>query len=621
MKNRILLSCLCIGLLTFYLACEKDDGVIKEQTNHDEAQLLPTVKSITLSEAGPIFDRLKSNYSLDKHMQMQYGTLGKSTLDTLGVTIFTDEIKEVTLGDYTSYTMLMKFPEQDSTKFYNITMEEKNGIDGMFVTKYTPTQQWLQDKSTAFEGNISTYRVNEDIEAVDHDSGGSGATNNNDIGISSGSTTYPEDCDGIVIQTGTEQIPHNCPCPPDHTPEEINDCGCWKLPYVEYKPVFECIPDSGGFDETDYGQDNNPGPGGTTTQPDNDDGTSGSFTAMISEKECEEPIPGDLDANCSLDDYERCRLLGYSHEVCDCSRVSGNNTLENCLDDCDSDIESFNLYYSTLSPFNVNLANVRAGCDNIDISDVEANEKFMCIYKKLTNSPKFKNLFTDMFGENEDMNVTFNIVDNLTHQGQSINGLTGVTDGQIDGTTGDIINIDIIIKINGNLFSGTGARTPIQIAKTIIHECIHAFLMVKSLECEAGSELDEFNNTMLTDLLNYYYNFDNSCSSSPDQHEFMFSYMLPTMTDILSEIKDSIIPENQQDAIESIDFYTISQYIDGPLTESTPFSWSELYYYLCLSGLHQSEAYQNAIATDPVKVFLKDYYIYELNNLSKNCYD
>lgn len=64
---------------------------------------------------------------------------------------------------------------------------------------------------------------------------------------------------------------------------------------------------------------------------------------------------------------------------------------------------------------------------------------------------------------------------------------------------------------------------------------------------------------MFTYLLNYYYNFDNSCNSAPSQHDFMFDYMLPTMQDILAEIKDDIIPINQQESIENTDFYDISQ--------------------------------------------------------------
>ncbi len=81
-------------------------------------------------------------------------------------------------------------------------------------------------------------------------------------------------------------------------------------------------------------------------------------------------------------------------------------------DECDdiSD-EAFNASYSRRSPFNVDLSDFRESCDNIDTSNVAENAKFMCIYNKLTASPSFKNLFIDTFGESQDFNVKFELVD------------------------------------------------------------------------------------------------------------------------------------------------------------------------------------------------------------------
>ncbi|WP_439152115.1 hypothetical protein [Winogradskyella sp.] len=67
--------------------------------------------------------------------------LARETIDTLGITIYIDDIKEITIDDYTSYTMRIVLPDSDSENFYNLTIEDKNGVEAMFMTKYTPTEE------------------------------------------------------------------------------------------------------------------------------------------------------------------------------------------------------------------------------------------------------------------------------------------------------------------------------------------------------------------------------------------------------------------------------------------------------------------------------------------------
>jgi len=276
-------------------------------------------------------------------------------------------------------------------------------------------------------------------------------------------------------------------------------------------------------------------------------------------------------------------------------------------DDCQVDDDSFNIAYSANSPFNVDLSNLRAPCgtQNIDTTNVVANAKFMCIYNKLVNSPKFKNLFVDTFEESENLNVKFEIDSTLVGSG----GTTGVDPSnpstlEADGT----LNLNLIIRMNRNHLDAThiDARSNIEIAKNILHECIHAFLFVKKYNCDDGTTIDILNNQLLGELINEYY--DESCSEYQEQHEFMFDYLLPTMIEILNDVKDNLIPQSNQDYVSDLD-YNNNGYPNNPFTESHLFNWNEFYEYLSLAGLHQTTSFQQVIATDSIKNYLFHRYV------------
>jgi hypothetical protein len=224
MKNKILSAVLCLVLLAIYFACEKDDAFVKEKQSIESSDLqkMPNIKTVSIDEVGETFNTLKSRYQLDGFLKSntEANTLSRNTIDTLGITIYIDDIKEVTLDDYTSYTMLIALPESDSTKFYNLTIEDENGEEGMFMTKYTPTQEWLDDKSKAYEGTVKTARIDVITQEFPPDGGGEIEINNtqyNDYSTPQGSPYYPTDCDGVVIIT-IEEVPYPCSCNPSHMP-------------------------------------------------------------------------------------------------------------------------------------------------------------------------------------------------------------------------------------------------------------------------------------------------------------------------------------------------------------------------------------------------------------------
>jgi hypothetical protein len=258
MKNKILSAVLCLVLLAIYFACEKDDAFVKEKQSIESSDLqkMPNIKTVSIDEVGETFNTLKSRYQLDGFLKSntEANTLSRNTIDTLGITIYIDDIKEVTLDDYTSYTMLIALPESDSTKFYNLTIEDENGEEGMFMTKYTPTQEWLDDKSKAYEGTVKTARIDVITQEFPPDGGGEIEINNtqyNDYSTPQGSPYYPTDCDGVVIIT-IEEVPYPCSCNPSHMPWE--SCGCELLengspPGYDLVPFYYCDAYGNGWDE------------------------------------------------------------------------------------------------------------------------------------------------------------------------------------------------------------------------------------------------------------------------------------------------------------------------------------------------------------------------------------
>lgn len=178
------------------------------------------------------------------------------------------------MDNYTSYTMYIEIQTNESTSFYNLTIEDKNGTEQMFITKYTPTDYWLDNKDEAYQGNVSTQRINnldtynEDMDVVTEDSidaNGSGA-----------SSTYPEDCNGTVLVTN-ETVPYQCGCA-DHWPDD-DRCTCLSNPAgYNYVIFYECLESNIGDQETNDSPDGN---GGDTNVYDPINDSINSITIMV----------------------------------------------------------------------------------------------------------------------------------------------------------------------------------------------------------------------------------------------------------------------------------------------------------------------------------------------------
>ncbi|MEZ4878123.1 MAG: hypothetical protein R2805_11300 [Flavobacterium sp.] len=260
---------------------------------------------------------------------------------------------------------------------------------------------------------------------------------------------------------------------------------------------------------------------------------------------------------------------------------------------------------SKKSPANIDLSNVQG--------TTEAEKKLRCVYEKLTQSPTFKKLFQNTFEANDRINVKLELVDVLPNNNTTGNCQLSTT------TTNGITTYLNTIKIKKSILEegNTNSQANIIIANTILHEFIHAYLNIKKINCNNGTSLPYLNNLELHELITIFYqNFDceiNVNGSPQSQHSFMFDFMLPTFQQILSEIRNDLIPQNQITTAENINFFNQNLNVDEP------WDWQKFYRYLSLAGLHNCQSFQEVIGNNPVENFLFNVYYTNANYFSKSC--
>jgi len=282
-------------------------------------------------------------------------------------------------------------------------------------------------------------------------------------------------------------------------------------------------------------------------------------------------------------------------QVDPCDPVGDIGVLEPVIDICNFTDASFNGYYSSKSPFKIDLSAVRPDCDNP--SQDSDKVRFMCIYDKLVQSPTFKNFFVEMFGDSQILNVEFQISNTPLPNDAQANCQMFITNNNGVSTYRNVIKIysEFLDEETSN----------IEIARILIHECVHAYLNVKLKNCNNGPSLEDINNLQLGELINIYYSNFTCAPNGQSQHSFMINHMLPTMKNCLSEIRDLLVSAEDRLNSESKNY---AQSGNGFTLGSTPFNWNDFYYYFSLAGLHNTEEFTNTIASNQVQHHLFNSY-------------
>ncbi|MGM0635330.1 MAG: hypothetical protein ACQESK_04650 [Bacteroidota bacterium] len=258
----------------------------------------------------------------------------------------------------------------------------------------------------------------------------------------------------------------------------------------------------------------------------------------------------------------------------------------------------FELSYK--SPYNIDLTNVTPDETNPE----PEKERFIEVYEAVTESSMFKNMIQQTFDENERLNVKFEIIENLSSSNTNdpAHGKAILHMGTLNETEGNEA-VDITIQINKNSLVGSNSVSKIAIAKTIMHEFIHAYIYIKLINANLGASLEDLNNNDLAESLNDY-NVALDGNSAAAQHEFMFDKMVPTLSNNLAQILNLLVPQNHQAGASEYNFEGTQTEVEDPRDETnfvditlpdTPWNWNEFYYYFSLGGLQNTDAFYNSI--------------------------
>ena len=287
LKNLFKIGTLIFGISFLLTNCEKNNVSEKEilEVTPELEQHDISITLTSFSQPEEKLSGLRNKYHIDSHIGIKQSakTQSKSSNGKSNIIIYTDIVKKITQGDYTSYTMLIESLDDDPNTFYNITIEEKNDATGMFVTQYKSIPQnksaknTLSKSSTSSETQISTKTITTIQEPLGKEDFGNeeGGSSGGGSGGGGSSSTYPTDCDGLV---NTTTVAVETPCGCGHSWNQLLNGTCigcstgyptW--PSLETNTIYECIPSSIGNPTTGGGTDT--GGGGVSVPPNdiNDD--------------------------------------------------------------------------------------------------------------------------------------------------------------------------------------------------------------------------------------------------------------------------------------------------------------------------------------------------------------
>ena len=245
---------------------------------------------------------------------------------------------------------------------------------------------------------------------------------------------------------------------------------------------------------------------------------------------------------------------------------------------------------SAKSPANIDLLAVSGGT-------VE-ERNFQECFTALTTSPLFQQLFFNTFTEGNRYNAEFKIDNLFGDRGKTTLGMSNLDPTKVFAT----ITID-------RQFLKTASK--IHIAKTILHECIHAYLDFKLKNNSSGFSLQQINNRNFVQTLNI---IGTALPLNQIHHDFITEHMIPTMNTILLDIKDTLVTATQNNTLlnPALQEHTVFVPIGNPLTVSTTpiaWNWNDYCKYLSYQGLEGATSYPLIFPSNSNVNFIRDRYI------------
>ncbi len=244
----------------------------------------------------------------------------------------------------------------------------------------------------------------------------------------------------------------------------------------------------------------------------------------------------------------------------------------------------------------------------IDLSSVSGNTpeelKFNEVYNALTKSTAFRNLFTSLFGSTPLFNIKFTITDIPETANGKLNGICHLISYPNRLDPFNSIEID-----RSHLLT----KSKVDIANSILHECIHAYLNIKFRNPSFGMSIANINNMDFQTCINTYYN---GFSGNQTQHSFYVNFMIPTMVQILKDIKSDVITTAQANLVENptngvaFIYQPMGNYPNIEISSvQIPWSWNDFFTHLAFTGLQESTAYPIIYPKESYYNFIKEQYI------------
>ena len=593
LKTSFKLLILFFGISILFVNCENEELLIentKDLTTIEKEDILPNIQvnRVTLKE---ISNKTSLKESIDK-ISTAFDVQSKKKNTTInsaiavesvdgGFTILTDEIVEIITETTETYTFRIEEPTEETSVFENFVIEKKeNDQYSFYIYRYINDEN---GEYPEFKYSLSRQEVDEQQVNIGN---------------------FDDIINNVIHYDAT------------------SDC------YYEYRDDYLYIISCGGGSEGstatvggsvggyqgDYGGGGNTGGPGTGGTGSSTGGTGDSSTYIF-------PLPGPTNAETLA------ALLGVvlTEEQIAWANSSGEwwgsgnyedvnqliDYLESCqMDssqniiavDCDSVVEFGKLAMEAniKSPFKVDLFEF---APNNNIILPEENKKFMCIYNALANSPKFKSLFVDTFGvDDSNMKIKFEIDDLLQPNGFIPEGKTIANNLDVTEQT---------IKLDREFLS---TNHPLNVAQTIIHEALHAFINVKQVECISNPNststydlINSLNQLTFDELLN---DFTLDCDvNQPVQHRLMYNRMVNAMDEMLAEVFEDLVATEDQDLTGN----PIYMY-PPPNGDQHVFNWVDAFHYLNLAGLKEAKEFKEDNLQDPSISYLISEYKFHLND-------
>ncbi|MEC5167427.1 hypothetical protein RCH18_003183 [Flavobacterium sp. PL11] len=576
MKKQKLKNLLKLGILTFGISllltnCNKNEDIAPQETQQER----------TITEIS--FEDFKSNSNLNNQFQNLNKTFNevklssknnlsqKSSSGFKDATILTDNIIKIKKEGFITYTFTI-LTQTENDDFYNLVLyvNDNQEIYKSHILKYTPSEKWLADTNKHFSGNVKIV--------------GNDVFNVNDLLQSKSSVSAKssqlDDCIDV-------RVTYECSNGVEGHQESPRNSSCHAADFYVYYDIYS-YPCSGGsgddggqidpYDNPGNGNGNGGGGGGGGSD---DDG--GIVTAPNT-------VPYTWDIKNFESGFLNTDERNYYHSDSNIKNTVDRHLIDNSINNDftqlsqnevkaalnfgdklnlnsqqfiwgfnnrnSEDFADINNYLSeiiTITPkienFIKKVINSEIETNNnaeVDFEEQIINEltgKALCVYNKLkSSSTGFKNAIKKFEAEFPVAHLKFEA--DATMSSNTKKAYTRAPENYV---------IDIVLNGNPIKDASYQKRPNLLVAKTIIHEVIHAemFRKLLSLANNNGSIDVSLVNQMLLQgdypgMLDYYFR-NGSDINSNWQHQQIAAHYRETIARILQEFDTgTAIPDNQQ---------------------------------------------------------------------------